>query len=407
MTMSTIEEAIEEIKKGKIVILVDDEDRENEGDLVVAAEYATPEVINFMATYGRGLICLAMTQEDADRIALQPIQPENNNVPQHTAFTIPIDARNGISTGISAYDRSSTVQLAISEDSRPDDFVRPGHVFPLIARRGGVLVRAGHTEGSVDLARIAGLKSASVICEIMKDDGDMARLEDLQKFAKNHNIKIATIADLISYRLTKESFVKKNVTANIPTEFGSFRTIVYESEIGSQHHIAFVKGNINPNTETLVRVHSDCLISDVFGVKNSDSRSKLIQSMRMIEENGCGVILYIRSEGEGNTLVNKIKEYRRNGKITDPIDLCEGNEYKKELRNYGIGAQILRDLGVRKIKLLTNNPTKVKGLEGFGLKIVERIPIPTQDFKSENASDEKSQVDENSVYLSMIDQKGV
>ncbi len=405
MTMSTIEEAIEEIKNGKIVILVDDEDRENEGDLVVAAEYATPEVINFMATYGRGLICLAMTQDDADRIALQPIQPENNNVPQHTAFTIPIDARDGITTGISAYDRSSTVQLAISEDSRPDDFVRPGHVFPLIARKGGVLVRAGHTEGSVDLARLAGLKSASVICEIMKDDGDMARLEDLQKFANTHGIKIATIADLIGYRLSKESFVRKAATANIPTDYGTFKTIVYESEIDSQHHVAFVKGNIDTSKEVLVRVHSDCLISDVFGAKNSDSRSKLIQSMKMIEENGCGVILYIRSEGNGRSLINKINEYKRSGKITDPMDLCDGSEYRRELRNYGIGAQILRDLGVRKLRLLTNNPTKVKGLEGFGLQIVERRSIPV-----DNSGDDKpvnNLKDKDDILFSVIDQKGV
>lgn len=406
MSMSSIEEAIEDIKNGKIVILVDDEDRENEGDLVVAAEFATPEVINFMATHGRGLICLAMTQRDADRIALQPIQPENNNVPQHTAFTIPIDARDGITTGISAYDRSSTVQLAISENSRPEDFVRPGHVFPLIARKGGVLVRAGHTEGSVDIARIAGLKPASVICEIMKDDGDMARLDDLKRFAESHGIKIATIADLISYRLSKESFVNKAVTAEIPTDHGTFKTIVYESEIDNQNHIAFVKGNISNSKEVLVRVHSDCLISDVFSARISDSRSKLLKSMRIIDEVGCGVILYIRSEGHGNRLVNKIKEYSRNGKITDPIDLCEGNEYRNELRNYGIGAQILRDLGVRNIRLLTNNPTKVKGLEGFGLKIVERVPIsyPEADGKAEKGGDSANNED---VILSMINQKGV
>lgn len=405
MTMCTIEEAIEEIRNGRVVILVDDEDRENEGDLVVAAEYATPEVINFMATYGRGLICLAMTQEDADRIALQPIQPENNNVLQHTAFTIPIDARDGITTGISAYDRSSTIQLAISEHSRPDDFVRPGHVFPLIARKGGVLVRAGHTEGSVDLSRIAGLKSASVICEIMKDDGDMARLEDLQKFANTHGIKIATIADLIGYRLSKESFVKKAASANIPTEYGTFKTFVYESEIDSQHHIAFVKGNINSSKEVLVRVHSDCLISDVFGAKNSDSRAKLVKSMELIEKNGSGIILYIRSEANGNSIVNKINEYNRSGKIKDPMDLCDSSEYRRELRNYGIGAQILRDLGVRKLKLLTNNPTKVKGLEGFGLHIVERQSIPVGESSDNNVSGKVGNSD--NVLFSVIDQKGV
>ncbi len=377
--MVKIEEAIEDIKNGKIVILVDDEDRENEGDFVVAAEFATPEAINFMATHGRGLICLAFTKEYADRLALQPMKPENNNVSQHTAFTIPIDAVKDVTTGISAYDRSKTIYQAISDESKPEDFIKPGHVFPLIARKGGVLVRAGHTEGSVDIARIAGLKPASVICEIMKDDGDMARLEDLKTIAKKHNIKIATIADLISYRLGKEKFVNRVAEAELPTEFGTFKSIVYESEINPVHHVALVKGEIDPAKEILVRVHSESLISDVFNTKNCDSRAKLIKSMEIIEDEGSGVILYIRSESHGKGLVNKIKEYSIKGKFSDPMDGNDDLQYKSELRNYGVGAQILRDLNVRKIRLLSNNNKKVKGLEGFGLKIVEKVQLNISD----------------------------
>lgn len=380
--MSNTQGTIEDLKNGKLVILVDDEDRENEGDLVIAAEFAKAEVINFMATHGRGLICLAITQENADRIALQPIKPENNEVPQHTAFTVPIDAKDGVTTGISAFDRAKTVKLAISEKSKPEDFIRPGHIFPLIANRGGVLVRAGHTEGSVDLARLAGLKPASVICEIMKDDGDMARLEDLEKFSKTHGIRIATIADLIRYRLQEESFIRKVAEATLPTKHGTFRSLVYESEINPVHHVALVKGVIDKSKQVLVRVHSECLISDVFDSHHTDSRPNLIKSMEMIEKDGTGVILYIRSESYGSGLVNKIKEYAAESKITDPIN--RGSEYKTELRNYGIGAQILRDLGVRNIRLLTDNPTKVKGLEGFGLKIVERVPIGLQGQRDKN-----------------------
>ncbi len=377
--MVGIKEAIEDIKSGKIVILVDDEDRENEGDLVVAAEYATAETINFMATHGRGLICLTMTKENADRLSLQLIKPENSNVSEYTAFTIPIDATRGVTTGISAYDRASTVKLAISEESTPQDFIRPGHVFPLIARKGGVLVRAGHTEGSVDLARIAGLKPASVICEIMKDDGNMARLEDLQEFAKNHDIKIATIADIISYRLENETLVNQVAQTDLFTECGEFRSIVYQSEINRAHHIALVKGEIDPDKEILVRVHSECLISDVFNALNFDDKPKLTNVMKMMEDEGTGVILYIRSESYGNGLVNKVNNHAKNGIIPDPLNGENHHELKSELRNYGIGAQILRDLRVKKIRLMTNNPMKVKGLEGFGIKIVERVPIPTSE----------------------------
>ena len=375
MAICTIEEAIEDIKNGKIIILVDDKDRENEGDLVVSAESASPEIINFMATHGRGLICLAITQESADKIGLQPITPENNPIPQYTAFTISIDARKDVTTGISAFDRSRTVQQVISENAEPDHFTRPGHVFPIISRQGGVLVRAGHTEGSVDIARIAGLKPAAVICEIMKDDGDMARLPDLESFAEKHGIKIASIADLIGYRLTKESLVRRSATATIPTIHGEFQAIVYESDFDPKPHVAFVKGDIDSNKDILVRVHSECLTSDVFGSLRCDCGPQLQQSMRMIDEEGMGVVLYMRQEGRGIGLKNKIKAYSLQENGLDTVEANEVLGFKPDLRHYGIGAQILRDLGVINMRLLTNNPKKVKGLKGFGLKLVERVPI--------------------------------
>ncbi len=402
MAICSVEEAIEDIRKGKMVILVDDEDRENEGDLVIAAEFATPEAINFMAKHGRGLICLAITQENANRLNLQAIKPENSPVPQYTAFTIPIDARRGITTGISAYDRASTISLAISEDARPEDFIRPGHVFPLISRRGGVLVRAGHTEGSVDLARLAGLKPASVICEIMKDDGDMARFPDLERFAEQHGLKITTIADLISYRLRAESLVKRAASAYLPTTHGDFRVIVYESDIDPQHHVAIVKGSFTPEDEVLVRVHSECLTSDVFGSVRCDCGPQVRQAMHIIEKEGKGVVLYMRQEGRGIGLVNKIKAYALQDNGFDTVEANEALGFKPDLRDYGIGAQILIDLGVRKMKLLTNNPRKVKGLEGFGLQIVERIPIeiPPNGMNSKYLKVKK---DKLGHLLSMVD----
>jgi len=402
MPICSIEEAVSDIRNGKMVILVDDKDRENEGDLVVAAEFATPETINFMAKNGRGLICLALTKDNADRIGLQPIKPEYNPVPQHTAFTISIDATNGITTGISAYDRSSTIGLAISDEAKPDDFIRPGHVFPLICRRGGVLVRAGHTEGSVDLAKLAGLKAAAVICEIMNDDGDMARLPDLEKFAETHDIKIASIADLISYRLRAESLVKRAASAVIPTEYGEFQIIVYESDIDPQHHVAFVKGDITPDQDVLVRVHSECLTSDVFGSLRCDCGPQIRQAMKIIEDEGRGVILYMRQEGRGIGLINKIKAYALQD---DGFDTVEANEvlgFKPDLRDYGIGAQILLDLGVGNMKLLTNNPKKIKGLEGFGLKIVERVPIEIPP-NGRNSNYLKVKKDKLGHLLSMVD----
>jgi 3,4-dihydroxy 2-butanone 4-phosphate synthase / GTP cyclohydrolase II len=402
MAISSIEEVIEDIRSKKMVILVDDEDRENEGDLVIAAEFATPEVINFMAKHGRGLICLAITREKADSLSLQPIKPENSSAPQYTAFTIPIDARKEITTGISAYDRSSTIQLAITDNAKPEDFVRPGHVFPLISRRGGVLVRAGHTEGSVDLARLAGLKSASVICEIMKDDGDMARMPDLETFADKHGIRIVTIAELISYRLRAECLVRRAASANVPTSYGEFNAIVYENEIDPQHHVAFVKGEIDSSRDILVRVHSECLTSDVFGSLRCDCGPQIRQAMRIIEEEGMGVVLYMRQEGRGIGLINKMKAYALQDNGFDTVEANEVLGFKPDLRDYGIGAQILNDLGVRNMRLLTNNPKKIKGLEGFGLQIVERVPIEIPP-NERNSNYLKVKKDKLGHLLSMVD----
>ena len=381
--MNSIEEIIEDVKLGKLVILVDDEDRENEGDFVIPAENATAETINFMATHGRGLICLSLTQEDADRLALQPMKPEYSDAAEHTAFTIPIDVKKkGVTTGISAYDRAATIRHAISRDSKPEDFVRPGHIFPLIARKGGVLVRAGHTEGSVDISRLAGFRQASVICEIMKDNGDMARLGDLKAFSKRHGIKIATIADLIRYRIGKESFVRRVAEAEVPTENGVFRTVVFENEIDGLQHMAFVKGEVVSGEDTLVRVHSDCAISDVFGALYCYSRAKLVRSLAMIEEHGSGVVVYINQESSNGGFAKKINRYSSGLMKDSPAVASERQEFKAELRHYGVGAQILRDLGVRDIRLLTNNPSvKVKGLEGFGLRIVESVPMDISECR--------------------------
>ena len=388
--MNSIEEIIDDIKQGKLVILVDDEDRENEGDFVIPAENATAEMINFMATHGRGLICLSLTREDADRLALQPIKPEYNDAPEHTAFTVPIDAKKGVTTGISTHDRALTIRQAISEDSRPEDFVRPGHIFPLIAKKGGVLVRAGHTEGSVDISRLAGFRPASVICEIMRDDGDMARLEDLVSFSEKHGIKIATIADLIRYRIGKESFVRRVAEAEVPTEYGIFRTIAFENEIDGLQHMAFVKGKPSSEEDTLVRVHSDCAISDVFGSLYCHSRAKLTQSLKMIEANGSGILVYINQESTNGGFAKKITRYSNGKSRETPSLVPERQELKAELRHYGVGAQILRDLGVRDIRLLTNNPIKVKGLEGFGLRIVGSVPIDISDYREKEIAMGKS-----------------
>ena len=399
-----IPSAIEEIKAGKVLILVDDQDRENEGDLVVAAEFATPEVINFMATHGKGLICLALTNENANRIGLKLMEPENTHGgSQHTAFAVSIDAKGeDITTGISAYDRSKTIQLAVADDSVPSDFTRPGHMFPLIAREGGVLVRAGHTEASTDLARLAGLKPAAVICEIMQSNGHMARMKELTQFSKKHGIAMAAIADLIRYRLERESFVRKVSTAKLPTQFGDFECMVYENQLDGSHHFALTMGDIKKSKETLVRVHSECLTSDVFRSIRCDCGPQLEQAQKMVAEKGEGVILYLRQEGRGIGLENKIKAYGLQDHGMDTVEANEALGFKKDLRDYGIGAQILRDLGVKKMNLMTNNPRKISGLDGFGLKIEKRVPIEISPNKN-NKRYLQTKRDKLGHILSMVD----
>ncbi|MDI7258947.1 MAG: bifunctional 3,4-dihydroxy-2-butanone-4-phosphate synthase/GTP cyclohydrolase II [Thermodesulfobacteriota bacterium] len=376
--VSTIEEALEDIRLGKMVILVDDEDRENEGDLTMAAEKVTPEAINFMAKYGRGLICLTLTEERISELRIPMMVPENTSRFQ-TAFTISIDACRGVTTGISAADRACTILTVIDEKTQPEDLASPGHIFPLRAKKGGVLVRTGQTEGSVDLARLAGLKPAGVICEIMNEDGTMARMPDLQLFAKKYGLKIITIADLIEYRISKESLVRRIATAKLPTKYGgTFTAIAYENDVDPYHHIALIKGEINPDDEVLVRVHSQCLTGDVFGSKRCDCEEQLHTAMAMVEKEGKGVIVYMRQEGRGIGLVNKLKAYCLQDIGKDTVEANEELGFKPDMRDYGIGAQILVDLGLRKIRLMTNNPRKIIGLEGYGIKVVERVPIETK-----------------------------
>ncbi len=391
--INTIEEALEDIAKGRMVILVDDEDRENEGDLCMAAEKVTPEAINFMARYGRGLICLSLTPQRVDDLKLR-MMTENNTSSFGTAFTVSIEAKKGVSTGISAHDRAVTILTAIDPKTRPEDIAKPGHVFPLRAKPGGVLQRAGQTEGSVDLAKLAGLNPSGVICEIMNDDGSMARMPQLMEFAKQHKLKLITVKDLIQYRMRAERFVRRIATVQMPTKHGGdFTAIAYANDVDSNINIALVKGEFTPEDKVLVRVHSECLTGDVFGSKRCDCGDQLQKAMEIIRKEGKGVILYMRQEGRGIGLANKLLAYELQDKGLDTVEANLKLGFKADLRDYGVGAQILVDLGIKKMRLITNNPKKIVGLEGYGIKIVERVPAEVQPH------------DRNIIYLQTKNKK--
>lgn len=374
MPLSKIEDAVKDIKLGRMIIIVDDEDRENEGDLVMAAEMITPDTINFMATYGRGLICVPMLGENLERLNL-PLMVQQNTAPLSTAFTVSVDALNGTTTGISANDRAITIKALVDPDTKSEDLGRPGHIFPLRYVEGGVLKRTGQTEASIDMCRIAGLKETAVICEIMADNGEMARMPDLEVFADQHDLKIISVADLISYRRMHERLIERVAEARVPTAFGEFTAVSYSSIVDVQEHVAFVKGEIKADESILVRVHSECLTGDVFGSNRCDCGDQVDLALEAIEKEGKGVLLYMRQEGRGIGIHNKLKAYALQDKGYDTVDANVMLGFAPDPRQYGVGAQILEDIGVKKMRLLTNNPTKRVGLEGFGLEVTDRVPI--------------------------------
>lgn len=390
MRFNSIPEVIEDLKEGRMVIVVDDANRENEGDLALVAEKVTPQTINFMLAHARGIICLAVSAEIAEGLHLPPMV-QNNNAKFETPFTVSIDAKKGIATGVSAEDRTTTILTAVNRDAKPEDLARPGHVFPLKARTGGVLVRAGHTEGAVDLSRLAGFRPAAVICEVMTEEGKMAKLPELKKFAERHHLKVCTIADIIRYRREKERLIEKKVSVNLPTEYGEFQVHLYRSFVDDYLHIALCLGSIgsmdgSPATQQeepiLVRVHDECLTGDIFGSLRCDCGEQLHNSLRIIQKEGKGVVLYMRQEGRGIGLENKLHAYALQEK--EGLDTVEANErlgFLPDKRDYGIGAQILKDLGITKMRLLTNNPKKFNALTGYGLEIVERVPITVTPTK--------------------------